>query len=166
MASAHDVAAYILECQSPMTALKLQKLVYYAQAWHLVWDERPLFDERIEAWANGPAVRELFDVHRGMFSVTAPWQRGSSSNLTNSERDTVGAIVASYGSKTARELSALTHSEDPWRQARSGLAPTETSSAEISLDSMVSYYGAVDTDEKAQDVNDWMPEPVDGYEPF
>jgi len=49
-----DVSRYILERMGEMTAMKLQKLCYYAQAWSLVWDERPLFDERIEAWANGP----------------------------------------------------------------------------------------------------------------
>jgi uncharacterized phage-associated protein len=59
MASAHDVAAYILSRQGRMTAMKLQKLVYYSQAWSVVWDERPLFPEKIEAWANGPVVRDL-----------------------------------------------------------------------------------------------------------
>src|SRR5258708_570857 len=63
MATVHDVAAYILGKCGPMTAMKLQKLVYYSQAWGLVWDERPLFAEQIEAWANGPVVRDLYDKH-------------------------------------------------------------------------------------------------------
>ncbi len=50
MANVHDVSAYILKHWGPMTAMKLQKLVYYSQAWGLVWDEEPLFPERIEAW--------------------------------------------------------------------------------------------------------------------
>ena len=33
MATALDVAKYVLEQQGPMTTLKLEKLVYYAQAW-------------------------------------------------------------------------------------------------------------------------------------
>ena len=45
-----DVAAYILQEQGPTPALKLQKLVYYSQAWSLVWDDKPLFEEEIEAW--------------------------------------------------------------------------------------------------------------------
>ena len=56
-----DVAAYILERQGSMTTMKLQKLVYYCQAWSLVWDERPLFDESIEAWANGPVLSRRDD---------------------------------------------------------------------------------------------------------
>jgi len=49
--SVHDVAAYILKKQGEMSAMKLQKLVYYSQAWSLVWDEKPLFRAQIEAWA-------------------------------------------------------------------------------------------------------------------
>jgi hypothetical protein len=52
MPSAHDFAAYVLAEQGEMTTWKLQKLVYYSQAWHLVWDGEPLFTERIEAWAG------------------------------------------------------------------------------------------------------------------
>ena len=48
MTTALDVAAYILEKRGQMTAMKLQKLVYYAQAWSMVWDEEPLFADRIE----------------------------------------------------------------------------------------------------------------------
>ena len=40
------------ESQRARTSWKLQKLVYYCQAWSLVWDEEPLFEARIEAWAN------------------------------------------------------------------------------------------------------------------
>ena len=43
MASVFDVAAYILHRAGTMTAMKLQKLVFYSQAWSLVWDEKPLF---------------------------------------------------------------------------------------------------------------------------
>lgn len=53
MATVLDVASYILEKQGGTTAMKLQKLCYYSKAWHLVWEERPLFTNRIEAWVNG-----------------------------------------------------------------------------------------------------------------
>ncbi|WP_375339284.1 Panacea domain-containing protein [Planktothricoides raciborskii] len=56
MATVYDVAAYILTKKHPLTAVKLQKLLYYAQAWALVWDKKPLFPERIEAWVNGPVL--------------------------------------------------------------------------------------------------------------
>lgn len=60
MANVFDVAKYILEVKGTMSTMKLQKLCYYAQAWSLVWDDKPLFGEEFEAWANGPVCRELF----------------------------------------------------------------------------------------------------------
>src|SRR5260221_11586367 len=62
--SVFDVAAYIIKKMGPVSAMKLHKLIYYCQAWSLVWDERPLFQEKIEAWANGPVIRDLFVFHR------------------------------------------------------------------------------------------------------
>lgn len=142
MVSAHDVAAYILERQSPMSAMKLQKLVYYAQAWSLVWDDRPLFPERIEAWANGPVVRDLYERHRGRFEVRE-WPEGDPQNLSVAERATVDAILGFYGDKPAQWLSDLTHSEGPWREARRGAPEGARSTTAISPDSMRAYYGSL-----------------------
>lgn len=64
-----DVAAYILSQHGPMSHMKLQRLVYYSQAWHLVWEGTPLFPERIEAWANGPVVPVLYEALQGEFFV-------------------------------------------------------------------------------------------------
>ena len=78
-----DVAAYILANQPksrPITAWKLQKLVYYCQAWSLVWDEQPLFKEKILAWANGPVVKELYEQHKEQFYVTK-LRKGTSTRL-------------------------------------------------------------------------------------
>lgn len=139
MANVHDVAALILERNDgEMTAMKLEKLVYYAQAWHLVWEEKPLFDARIEAWANGPVVKELYDRHRGHFTVPS-WD-GDPSALTSSEQGTIEAVLRAYGSYTAHQLSELTHREDPWRQARAGLRDGERGNAVISTASMHEYY--------------------------
>ncbi|MGW0920666.1 Panacea domain-containing protein [Streptomyces sp. NPDC002755] len=48
-----------------MTAMKLQKLVYYCQAWHLVWEGRALFPEAIRAWASGPVCPAVYELHQG-----------------------------------------------------------------------------------------------------
>lgn len=143
MATAHDVAARILEIKGPMSAMKLQKLVYYSQAWHLVWDDEALFQEPIEAWANGPVVRELYNEHRGMFMVSR-WPKGDSEHLSEAERETVDVVVRFYGDKAAQWLSELTHTEAPWRDARGDLAPGERGNREIPLDAMAEYYGALD----------------------
>lgn len=142
MPSAHDVAAYILQKRGNMTAMKLQKLVYYSQAWALVWDEEPLFEERIEAWANGPVVRELYNEHRGWFRV-GKWPKGDASALSTAQRETVDAVLRAYGPRPAHALSELSHSEAPWKDARKGLAPGERGSREITHASMAEYYDSL-----------------------
>lgn len=142
MATAHDVAAYIIERAGPMSAMKLQKLVYYSQAWHLVWEDRPLFDEPIEAWANGPVCRALYDKHRGSFTVSR-WPYGDPDRLSEDERETVDAVLESYGQRDAAWLSELTHMEAPWREARGGLPPGARGSTEITHAAMAEYYGAL-----------------------
>jgi len=142
MANVHDVAAYILKRRGSMTAMKLQKLVYYSQAWGLVWDEVPLFPERIEAWANGPVVRELYDVYRGQFRVTAN-ENGNACSLDQEQTDTVDAVLDFYGKMPSQQLSDLTHREDPWRDARRGLEPGERGNREITHESMAEYYSSL-----------------------
>lgn len=156
MASAHDVAKYILAKRGSMSTWKLQKLAYYSQAWHLVWRDDPLFSERIEAWANGPVVRALYDCHRGRFSVE-DWERGDENALTTGERKSIDAVLRAYGDLTGRQLSFLTHSEGPWREARGDLSPTARTDAEISLSSMQAFYSALDTNENATPIAeiDW-----------
>ena len=142
MANVFDVAAYILEKKGEMTTLKLQKLVYYAQAWSLVWDERPLYDEKIEAWSNGPVVRDLFEYHRGKYFVSGI-EAGDSGNLDDEQKATVDMVLKHYGDKPAYWLVRLSHSEPPWKEARGELSPTELGDAEIALDSMAHYYSSL-----------------------
>ena len=136
-----DVAAYILEQRGSMTTMKLQKLVYYCQAWSLVWDDRPLFSETIEAWANGPVVRRLYDVHRGQFTIDEI--PGRSPIRDTVARDTIDAVLEAYGGYSAYQLSIMTHHEHPWLVARDGLPEWEPSDAVISHASMAEYYGSL-----------------------
>ena len=146
MVTVFDVAAFILHKKGAMTAMKLQKLVYYCQAWSLIWDESPLFLERIEAWANGPVVRDLYNMHKGKFKVDISDIEGNLDALNQPQQDTVLAVLRDYGNKSSQWLSDLTHSEVPWIEARQGLAPGERGENEITLDSMYQYYQAIYTD--------------------
>ncbi len=141
--SAHDVAAYILgEFGRPMTTWKLQKLMYYSQAWSLVWDEAPLFRARIEAWANGPVVPQLYHIHKGQFCVRE-WPVGDPDNLNYDQMETLDAVLKYYGKKTGQQLSDLAHRERPWRNARKGLDPDERTCRVITHDSMSEYYSSL-----------------------
>ena len=137
-----DVAKYILSEQGEMTAMKLEKLVYYAQAWALVWDEEPLFAEKIEAWANGPVVPLLYQMHKGFFKVSVKNIRGKISNLSANKKDTINKVLEGYGKFSAQQLIDLTHTEDPWIKARANVPAGAPCKNEITLDSMADYYSS------------------------
>ncbi len=148
--SVFDVAEYIYEKfknSSPkLTAMKLQKLLYYCQAWSLVWNEEPIFCEEIQAWANGPVIKELYDKHRGMFYVESFFD-GQSNKLDDIQKDTVDRVLKTYGNKTAQWLSDLTHLEGPWKDSRSGLSAGDRGFNIISLSSLHEYYSSLDEQE-------------------
>lgn len=145
-ATAHDVAAYIIDKQvektdSGIPAMKLQKLVYYAQAWSLVWDEKPLFSDRIEAWANGPAVPSLYETLYGQFMIVGV--KGNPNVFTDVERETIDSVLKYYGDKSSQWLTDLVRNEEPWIEARKGLMIGERGNHEISLAAMAEYYGSL-----------------------
>lgn len=119
MAHVQDVAAYILDKLGGASAMKLQKLCYFAYGYHLAWEERALFPERFEAWANGPVCRELYDLHRGRFQLRPgdikPTPLG---RIDRGEAESIDLVLETYGPLTAHQLSAMTHADGPWVAAR------------------------------------------------
>jgi uncharacterized phage-associated protein len=121
-----------------MDSFRLQKLVYYAQAYHLAYRDQPLFAEPIKAWVNGPVVPALYHIHRGKFGVETV--AGDSSKLTLDETTSVAMVLGIYGSHTSEWLVNQTHMEPPWLEAREGLPPDAKASPEIDLAAMKRYY--------------------------
>ena len=138
-----DVAAYILRERGQMTAMKLQKLAYYAQAWSLVWDDRPLFTEQIQAWANGPVAPSLYQAHKGQFELVDGSIAGDPAALDHDAVMTVQAVLKNYGDKSSQWLSDLTHAENPWVEARQGLPSGHRGDRVISHAAMAEYYGSL-----------------------
>jgi uncharacterized phage-associated protein len=140
-----DVAAAIQERMGEMTAMKLQKLVYYSQAWSLVWDEAPLISEQVQAWANGPVIPELYTAHRGLYTVAPGQIEGNPGKLDKDQIETIEAVLQHYGDKHSQWLSDLTHAEDPWKNARqqAGLTDGARGSVEISQAAMAEYYSSL-----------------------
>jgi Uncharacterized phage-associated protein len=145
MADVFDVAKYILNKASgeSISTFKLQKLVYYSQAWSLVWDDTPLFKNKIYAWANGPVCRDLYELHKGLFSIAASdFGYGDPTKLIEPAKATIDLVLQSYAPFNGQQLSNLTHTETPWMDARKGIPIGERGEREITLDSMVEYYSA------------------------
>lgn len=144
MPSEFDVARYITDTKGEISAMKLQKLTYYSQAWSLVWEEDELFPADFEAWANGPVLRSLYDQHKGQFKVSSrTFQNGNPENLSASQIETIDKVLEFYGEKSAQWLSNLTHQEDPWIEARADTPAMAPSDAIISKGSMEIYYSAL-----------------------
>lgn len=105
-----------------MTNLRLQKLVYYAQAWHLALTGKPLFDDDFEAWIHGPVVPHLY--RRFKDNGWRPIDRAATSPILpmdDETRDVLEEVWSAYGQFSATHLEELTHSEDPWIDARRGV---------------------------------------------
>ncbi len=142
-ANVFDTAEFILQNIGPTSTMKIQKLVYYAQAWSLAWDDDVLFDEEVEAWANGPVVRELFEAHKGQYQVNPGDFGGDPNKLEEKQQGTIRSVLEFYGDKSSQWLSDLTHSEDPWVNARAGVPDGERSNSLISKESILEYYSSL-----------------------
>ena len=144
MATIFDVAKYITERSGELSAMKLQKLMYYAQSWCLVWDEEPLFEDDFQAWANGPVLPALYARHRGQFKVnSALFSDGDCSRLSVADIKNIDKVLMFYGDKTAQWLSTLSHQENPWLDGRGGLPPGTASENIIPKASLHEYYSSL-----------------------
>ncbi|MEG1554184.1 MAG: DUF4065 domain-containing protein [Rikenellaceae bacterium] len=145
MPSVFCVADYILQKIKGTTAMKLQKLVYYCQAWSLAWDDVPLFKDDFEAWSNGPICRNLYCACREEYIIEEDkfdsYRKGSS--FTSEQEETMCKVVEYYGNRDPQWLNELTHMENPWKQARLGVAQGEPSENIISKESMQEYYSGL-----------------------
>lgn len=121
--SAVDVAAYLLREHGSQGSMKLQKLVYYCQAYSLAWTGQKMFPEPIEAWKHGPVIRELWQQHKGTFDIEPGSISGDPDSLTENDVIVAEAIWKSLGGFTGWELRRRTHSEAPWMDAFDEQAP-------------------------------------------
>lgn len=141
MVSASDVAALLMERLGNTFTLKLHRLLYFCQGWHLAWDGEPLFEGPIEAWASGPVVRTIMDRHLGQFTLQKPWpENGDPSRLSSDETESVEGVLAMFGEWTLSQLTATACQERPWMEARHGLPPGAPGDTEVSLEVMQDYF--------------------------
>jgi uncharacterized phage-associated protein len=124
-----------------ITNLKLQKLLYYAQAWHLALFDEIMFPESIEAWVHGPVVPCVFRQYKEYrWNPINPTQNGPSEEHYDQHLEEVWKV---YGKFDAATLERLTHSEPPWKDAREGLPSDAPSHNVITCRAMRDYYSSV-----------------------
>ncbi len=143
-----DVADYFLalanESGDVVTNLKLQKLVYYAQAWHLGIFSKRLFSADFEAWVHGPVIPALYHTYKERGSAPIVIKLKTSDVAARFHPAAVkflGDVADVYMKFGGHELELMTHQEEPWVEARQGLEPDEPCSVVISEKTMERYYG-------------------------
>jgi uncharacterized phage-associated protein len=147
--SCFDVADYFIwlanETGSFVSNLKLQKLVYYAQAWHIAIFGEELFPDDFQAWIHGPVIPDLYHSYKsfGWSPILKQVKQESLlASMPSEILDFLQEISEEYFSCDAYELERMTHAEDPWLIARGNLPPDAPSCSVIEKEWMHSYYGS------------------------
>lgn len=149
MTTLENVTDYIIlkvtEDGTNLSVLKLQKLVYYAQAWYLAFSGTPLFRGAFEAWVHGPVSRDLYKrfASRTMYApVSLTDIRHGFNPMTMSEMDRrhIDNVLEVYADLTGSQLEEMSHREDPWIEARGDTPEGSRCVTEISEKRMASYY--------------------------
>ncbi|MDF1781944.1 MAG: DUF4065 domain-containing protein [Alcanivoracaceae bacterium] len=135
--SANDVAQYFLvrddqeDAETGISNLKLQKLLYYAQGFHLAIFENSLFPDHIEAWAHGPVVPNVYHAYKeyGRSAIPAPSPEGVTlcSTFGADQQEFLNEVYEVFGQFSAWKLRNMTHEETPWleHEESAGIIPEE-----------------------------------------
>ncbi|NTW54251.1 MAG: SocA family protein [Chlorobaculum sp.] len=122
MASAHDVARYFIALsagsdEEGISNMKLQKLIYYAQGYHLALHDTPLFAEPIEAWMHGPVCPEVYHRYKAFKSapIYAPSEDDFTAIFSPEQIELLDEVYEVFGQFAAWKLRDMTHEETPWR---------------------------------------------------
>jgi uncharacterized phage-associated protein len=153
MLTARQVATYFLslvdeEAGDSLSNLKLQKLVYYAQGFHLALHGAPLFSEKLEAWEHGPVVPPLYRSFKQHGAEPIPAPEGGIDRTAYPEHivELLDEVYSVYGQFAASKLRRMTHEEPPWREAYA-VRP----SSEVSLTSMRDYFSTLVNGKETQE---------------
>jgi len=122
-----------------LTNLKLQKLLYYAQAWHLATYDQELFAEDFRAWVHGPVLPSQYRRFKD-YEWRPIMEEVGRPVLESALEAHLLEIVDVFGEETAVALELMTHREKPWLAARGNLALDAPSNAIVLKSLMRDYY--------------------------
>ena len=153
MANISTVCDYIIiqlnaDGDSDLTTLKLQKLLYYIQAWHLAFYKKPMFEGEFQAWVHGPVNRKIYNRFKdtkflySSITMQDVEDRNAGDSLTKKEKSHIGSVLDAYAKYSPSQLEVMTHREKPWIDARNGVDKLERSENVISEETMMKFYRA------------------------
>ena len=125
-----------------LTNLKLQKILYYAQGWYLANFDTPLFEDTIEAWRYGPAIRSVYQEFKdsGSSVLDTPIEEWEINEIDKDTKNFLDEIWKIYKQYSGSDLITLTHNEEPYKQARKNVKEGDSSEIEISKLSMQNFF--------------------------
>ena len=138
----------LTEAGEELNHLKLQKLLYYAQAWYLAFYGKQLFYEDFQAWIHGPINRTLYDRFASTKSLYSDIERDDISpefelkSLSEQDRNHLDTILETYAKFSGVQLEEMTHKETPWIEARKGYRSSQRCEEPINCEVMRDYYVA------------------------
>ena len=117
-----------------MSNMKLQKMLYYEQGFHLAVFGTPLFEEDIEAWMYGPVVPAVYEVYKDYGYNGIDPGEVEAVTLSDREQALFDEVYKVYGAYSAIGLMNMTHRESPWANTPTGVGSV------ISRDKMVEFF--------------------------
>jgi uncharacterized phage-associated protein len=152
----HIITHFVNQKGDTVSHKKLQKLLYYVDAWHLVNFGVPIVDEDFQAWVHGPVVPELYQKLKGfgfndLKVVNDEYETVDeeieaiikNNNLTSDQIEFINSVLNKYGGLSSFNLELLSHSEGPWIEARKGYEPHQTCNVVIPKKRMHEYYSTM-----------------------
>lgn len=138
MADVKAISSYFITRSSELnendlTNLKLQKLLFYAQAESLKNKGTTLFNDPIEAWSYGPVVKSVYHWLKGCgaYPITTFDIETDISSLSEKDKGYLSEIWENYSKYSAIYHVKKTHADgSPWHKAFDGqlnsVIPTES----------------------------------------
>lgn len=147
------LAEYIAKRIGAVSHLKLQKLLYYVQAYHLAYFDQKIVNDPFEAWAHGPVSRKIYDALKDRAKLyteveykqlpgEADPEDLMKKQLTKEQLELVDDVLSEFGPLSGLQLENLTHEESPWIEARKGYDAGDRCNVEILPESMRIFYKA------------------------
>jgi uncharacterized phage-associated protein len=156
---AHIVTHYVNQKGDTVSHKKLQKLIYYVEAWNLVHLADPLIEEDFEAWVHGPVLPSLYHELKQFgyndLNVVADESDTpdklveeiiAKNKITGDQLDLIYSVLNKYGSMNSFQLELLSHNEAPWIEAREGVPPHQPCNNIIPKPKMKAFYSSLITD--------------------
>ncbi|MDR2897974.1 MAG: DUF4065 domain-containing protein [Spirochaetaceae bacterium] len=149
--NAIELSNYLLASLGESTPFKQQKLVYYVEAWHLVFFDTSIISDEFEAWVHGPAIKSLWTYYKSkdielynsmkyppdsILRVKTAFEK----KISADQLDLIKDVLEEYGDKSGYHLETLSHTQLPWIEARKGLDREAKGCNIISKEIMKTYF--------------------------